>query len=628
MQAQTTRANLEARSSTLAGLPLTSWSFAVRIWLAILLALYVSFWLELEVPSTAAITVAILALPTRAQGLEKAAFRLMATAIGVAASVAIAGIFSQTDVLLLCVFGLWVGLCVYLAGLFDGNRAYAAALCCITVALIAIQQIDSPQLVFPTGIARGAAITIGVLAIALVNDTLAAPDYHPILADRLEALLRRVTDYASPAARGGLASAISGASLLSDIAAVRPEIASLSTESSSGAARSSAASSALVNLVNLVALARWLELLARTPLSPTSGTPGVAQLIADCRSWLETEFVRVHEEARDSLSALRDGRDPTREFRLPFYRSRRVAAEGGVRAAIHFALIAGLLAAAGWPTTEVCLSLVAVIIGLSATAPDPRAFTAIAVIATPIACLLAGILRYFVFNGVSEFQLLAIGLAPVVIGLALLISLPNPLLSALGRLTLVFTLAIFAPSNPQSYDPLTFLITCLLAAVASTMAFAAQLLLPPLSPDRRLQILLDEMYREPEDLRATRDLAPAEIQFRDATRIATIRAAAVGDPMNQATIEEGMGFFDRAAILRRSRVELECLTIEPLASAAKLAQASLGYGASTILAAARDLHDAADQDPAAAKPACATLVLASAVLLRSAKTTRDAGALS
>lgn len=90
-----------ARWSTFAGLPLSSWSFALRIWLSILCALYVSFWLELEVPSTAAITVAILALPTRAQGLEKAAFRLIATAIGVGASIAIAGMFSQTDGLLL-----------------------------------------------------------------------------------------------------------------------------------------------------------------------------------------------------------------------------------------------------------------------------------------------------------------------------------------------------------------------------------------------------------------------------------------------------------------------------------------------------------------------------------------------
>jgi hypothetical protein len=164
MQVNATSAAVEPRPLVFAGLPATSWAFAIRIWIAVILALYASFWLELEAPSSAAITVAILALPTRGQAMEKAGFRLIATVIGVAASIAIAGFFSQTDGLLLAVFSAWIGLCVYAAGMLDGNRAYAAALCCITVALIAVQQIDSPQQVFPTGVARGAAIASRVRA--------------------------------------------------------------------------------------------------------------------------------------------------------------------------------------------------------------------------------------------------------------------------------------------------------------------------------------------------------------------------------------------------------------------------------------------------------------------------------
>src|SRR5512142_106039 len=118
------------RPLLLAGFPASSWAFALRIWLATLLALYVSFWLELEFPTSAALTVAILALPTRGQGMEKAGYRLLATAVGVIASIAIAGMFSQTGSLLLAVLGIWVGLCAYMAGMLDGNRAYAAALCC------------------------------------------------------------------------------------------------------------------------------------------------------------------------------------------------------------------------------------------------------------------------------------------------------------------------------------------------------------------------------------------------------------------------------------------------------------------------------------------------------------------
>ena len=90
---------VERHPAVFAGLPLSSWAFAIRIWLAIVLALYISFWLELEAPSSAAVTVTILALPTRGQVLEKAVFRLMATVIGVAASITIVGLSSQTGTL-------------------------------------------------------------------------------------------------------------------------------------------------------------------------------------------------------------------------------------------------------------------------------------------------------------------------------------------------------------------------------------------------------------------------------------------------------------------------------------------------------------------------------------------------
>ena len=75
----------DRRPIVFAGLPLSSWAFAVRIWLAVIVVLYVGFWLELEAASSAAVTVAILALPSRGQVMEKAAFRLIATVVGVTA---------------------------------------------------------------------------------------------------------------------------------------------------------------------------------------------------------------------------------------------------------------------------------------------------------------------------------------------------------------------------------------------------------------------------------------------------------------------------------------------------------------------------------------------------------------
>ena len=124
-----------------AGVPAGSWAFGIRIWLAVVVALAASFWLELEVPSAAAVTVAILAEPTRGRALEKACFRLIATVIGVMAAIIIVALFSQARDLLLAAFAGWIGLRVYAAGLLDGNRAYAAVLSGYSVGLIAIQQL-------------------------------------------------------------------------------------------------------------------------------------------------------------------------------------------------------------------------------------------------------------------------------------------------------------------------------------------------------------------------------------------------------------------------------------------------------------------------------------------------------
>ena len=48
-----------SRTITIAGFPLSTWAFALRIWAAVMVALYAAFWLQLESASSAAVTVAI-----------------------------------------------------------------------------------------------------------------------------------------------------------------------------------------------------------------------------------------------------------------------------------------------------------------------------------------------------------------------------------------------------------------------------------------------------------------------------------------------------------------------------------------------------------------------------------------
>src|SRR5258705_7099326 len=207
---------------TIARFPLSTWAFALRIWAAMMVALYAAFWLQLESASSAAVTVGILALPTRGQTYQKAAYGIIATIIGVVASLVIAGLFAQSRSLFVIGFAGWLGLCVYAGGLLDGNRAYSAVLSGYTVALVAMTQIDSPQNIFSAGINRGAAIVVGIAALALISELFAAPNVYTGLSDKLIAAHRRVRAFALAILRGESADPTQSANLLRGVTALHP----------------------------------------------------------------------------------------------------------------------------------------------------------------------------------------------------------------------------------------------------------------------------------------------------------------------------------------------------------------------------------------------------------------------
>jgi uncharacterized membrane protein YccC len=623
-----------------AGFPAGSWAFAIRIWIASIIALGISFWLQLEVPSSAMMTVAILAEPTRGQALEKAGYRLIATIVGVAASVAIVGLLSQTRDLLLAAFAIWLGLCVYAAGLFDGYRAYAAILSGYTVAFIAVQQIDNPQHVFESGMARGAAIAVGVLSITLVNDLLLAPDRHPQLAAQLAALHRRVRDYAKTTVRTGAADAIAAAALTREIVALRPDITSLAAEASGGRIRSAAARSTTVALVmelhavralaalppasdpiSCEALASMLDRVDK-PASPVRLVPGDGDKdgqssLAAARAWALAELLRRDEEVRLNLAALRSATRPLRSWRAPLYRSHRVAWESGMRAGAYFALASAFFVLAGWPSASASLSLVAVVIGLGATTPSPRTFTAIAFVAAPIAIVLAGVLEFVILNGVSDFPLLALGFAPFIIAAALLVTRLNPVLSALGKINLFLIPAVFAPSNPQNYDPQAFLSISLFVCLAIGLLLAAQLLIPPVSGERRRQWLIASARHELDLVlgRSDRRYAPEEAMFRDATRLGQIAAVGATDRPQRDCVAETLSYFDEAAAIRLCAARLAPLAQGRLARLAAEARTALvERNARLIRAGARGLHQAGRAGDALAAAARAALIVAGCVI--------------
>jgi len=198
-------------------------------------------------------------------------------------------------------------------------------------------------------------------------------------------------------------------------------------------------------------------------------------------------------------------------------------------------------------------------IAFSANTPNPRAFAAEAVIAMPIAALLAGVTEFLILDGVDQFPLLAIGMAPVVLAGALLSTSPNQGLASTAYLALVFFLVILAPANPQIYNPETYLFYSFMAITSAILLFVLLWTVLPTSDALRRRWYLTSARAEMRDLLAggrSRRLDD-EALFRDADRVGQLAALQpADDDERRDDLRQALDIFGRAAAVRRVRTTL------------------------------------------------------------------------
>ncbi len=149
--------------------------YGIRLWLAVCLALFVAFALELDNPSWAATSAAIVCQPVVGASLRKGWFRLVGTVIGAIAAVLLSAAFPQSRVGFLLGLALWGGLCALSATLLRNFASYAAALAGYTAAIIAGDEMGAVGGVngdaFNLAVARASEIGIGIVCAGLVIAT-------------------------------------------------------------------------------------------------------------------------------------------------------------------------------------------------------------------------------------------------------------------------------------------------------------------------------------------------------------------------------------------------------------------------------------------------------------------------
>ncbi|MBL5828310.1 FUSC family protein [Serratia fonticola] len=140
------------------------WRYALRNTLAMCLALWVAFVLQLDEPYWALTSAAVVSFPTVGGVISKSIGRIFGSLIGAMASLLIAGCLNDPWLFTLSIAS-WLGLCTYISNHYQNNVSYAFALAGYTAAIIVFGTVNitDTQQIFDITQARVCEVITGIL---------------------------------------------------------------------------------------------------------------------------------------------------------------------------------------------------------------------------------------------------------------------------------------------------------------------------------------------------------------------------------------------------------------------------------------------------------------------------------
>ena len=146
--------------------------YALRLWAAVCLALFVAFWLELDNPFWAGTSAAIVCQLQLGASLRKGWFRMIGTVVGATMIVVLTACFPQDRIAFLVLLAFWCGICAFAATVFRNFASYSAALAGYTAAIIAADNLGATggasSDVFLLAVTRASEICIGIACAGIV----------------------------------------------------------------------------------------------------------------------------------------------------------------------------------------------------------------------------------------------------------------------------------------------------------------------------------------------------------------------------------------------------------------------------------------------------------------------------
>jgi uncharacterized membrane protein YccC len=511
--------------------------FAWRATVACMMALWFAFYLQLDSPYWAGMTIWMVSQPTPGMALSRAYYRFVGTIAGSIMGVVLIAFFSQTPEMFIVALALWVGATTVAANLLRNFRSYGAVLAGYTAAVIGLGSYTNPNHTFEIAFARGSATCIGIASITFIISMLAPHQAYPKTRNRLrEALGRAATRAAlSPTALTSQRMAI-GTPLIAELIALDAEIEFAAAESPEFRIHADTARSIVAHVFGAIAAKRSMdfrlerfdslrnndlyEIIARatalfriTPELLTEKRSGeLAHELAGLRDRLERivpeehgheleetvservvldrldDLLRHLSQALENWTSLEGGWKPVAAQQLNFHRDHRIAWINGVRAFLAVAAAGAFWIASAWPNGAGFVIITATACSLFSATPQPgqnvMRFTIGALIALPSAF----ICNFYLLENVSGFPLFALVMSLFLFPAALFLQHPK-----WGLVALAFCVNFIItsrPTNPMDYNVVSFLnngIATLSGAAFSALVYS--LFLPPNPPAARRYVV-------------------------------------------------------------------------------------------------------------------------------------------
>lgn len=164
-----------------------------------MITLGIAFSASLPRPWWALLTVYVTAQPMSGAFRPKVFYRLGGIATGAVVTVALVPNMQNSPALLVLCLASWIGLCIYFAILDRTPRAFLFQMAGFSSAIMAFPYLDDPGQIFITTISRVEEMTVAILSVTIVHAILQPWSVTPLIQARAESFLRDAAEWTAEA---------------------------------------------------------------------------------------------------------------------------------------------------------------------------------------------------------------------------------------------------------------------------------------------------------------------------------------------------------------------------------------------------------------------------------------------